>query len=83
MAIFIDGPEVKITKVGDTTVQLEVYKGDTYPSLEPKRLFPRSSLTQYVTLMEETADGTAKRMRQRARISSFLQPSFSFESLPS
>ena len=60
MAIFIDGPEVKITKVGDTTVQLEVYKGDTYPSLEPKRLFPRSSLTQYVTLMEETADGTAK-----------------------
>ena len=60
MAIFIDGPEVKITKVGDTTVQLEVYQGDTYPSLEPKRLFPRSSLTQYVTLMEETADGTFK-----------------------
>ena len=52
MAIFIDGPEVKITRVGDTTVKLEVYQGDTYPELEPKRLFPRSSLTQYVTLME-------------------------------
>lgn len=60
MAIFIDGPEVKITRVGDTTVQLEVYQGDTYPSLEPKRLFPRSSLTQYVTLMEEMDDGTFK-----------------------
>lgn len=52
MAIFIDGPEVKITRVGDTTVKLEVYQGETYPELEPKRLFPRSSLTQYVTLME-------------------------------
>lgn len=60
MAIFIDGPEVKITRVGDTTVQLEVYHGDTYPSLEPKRLFPRSSLTQYVTLMKEMDDGTFK-----------------------
>lgn len=52
MAIFIDGPEVKITRVGDTLVKLEVYQGDTYPELEPKRLFPRSSLTQYITLME-------------------------------
>ena len=60
MAIFIDGPEVKITRVGDTTVKLEVYQGDTYPELEPKRLFPRSSLTQYVTLMEELEDGTFK-----------------------
>jgi hypothetical protein len=56
MAIFIDGPEVKITRVGDTTVQLEVYNGETYPSLEPKRLFPRSSLTQYVTLMQPGND---------------------------
>ena len=51
MAIFIDGPEVKITRVGDVTVQLDVYQGETYPSLEPRRLFPRSSLTQYVTLL--------------------------------
>ena len=56
MAIFIDGPEVKITRVGDTTIDLEVYKGDTYHSLEPKRLFPRSSLTQYVTLMQPGND---------------------------
>ncbi len=56
MAIFIDGPEVKITRVGDTTIQLEVYQGETYPALEPKRLFPRSSLTQYVTLMDLKED---------------------------
>lgn len=56
MAIFIDGPEVKITRVGDTTVKMEVYHGDTYPELEPKRLFPRSSLTQYVTLMQTKDD---------------------------
>lgn len=60
MAIFIDGPEVKITKVGDTTVKLEVYNGETYYSLEPKRLFPRSSLTRYVALLEETSGRIAK-----------------------
>lgn len=58
MAIFIDGPEVKITRVGDTTVKMEVYQGETYPVLEPKRLFPRSSLTQYVTLMNVQEGGT-------------------------
>ena len=56
MAIFFDGPEIKVTRVGDTLIDLEVYHGETYHSLEPKRLFPRSSLTQYVTLMQPGND---------------------------
>ena len=52
MAIFIDGPEVKISRTGDTKVTLEVYGGETYEELEPKRLFPLSGLTRYITLLD-------------------------------
>ena len=52
MAIFIEGPEVKIMRVGDTKIKLEVYGGDTYDELEPKRLFPLSGLTRYITLLD-------------------------------
>lgn len=53
MAIFIDGPEAKITRTGDTKIELEIYGGDTYKDLEPKRLFPLSGLTRYITLLDE------------------------------
>ena len=53
MAIFIDGPEVKITKSGDTKIDLAVYGGETFKGLEPKRLFPLSGLKQYITLLDE------------------------------
>lgn len=52
MAVYIDGPEVRITRVGDTTVDLEVYGGEQFEALEPKRLFPMSGLTKYITLLD-------------------------------
>ena len=52
MAIFIDGPEVRIIRTGDTSIELSIYKGDTYSDLEPRRLFPLSGLTRYITLLD-------------------------------
>ena len=53
MAFFIDGPEVRITRTGETTVTLEIYGGETVEGLEPRRLFPMSGLTKYITLLDE------------------------------
>ncbi|MBE6596848.1 MAG: DUF1854 domain-containing protein [Ruminococcaceae bacterium] len=52
MALFIDGPEAKIEKTGDTTVTLRLFRGDVYEGLEPRRLFPLSGLTRYITLLD-------------------------------
>jgi len=52
MAIFIDGPEVRIKRTGDTSIELSIYKGETYSDLEPRRLFPLSGLTRYITLLD-------------------------------
>lgn len=52
MAYFIDGPEARIIRTGDTTVELQIYNGETYEDLEPRRLFPLSGLTQYITLLD-------------------------------
>lgn len=53
MAYFIDGPEVKIIRTGDTKVDVHIFAGEVYMGLEPRRLFPRSGLTQYITLVDE------------------------------
>ena len=58
MAYFIDGPEAKIIRTGDTTVDLHIFAGEVYTALEPHRLFPRSGLTQYITLVD--TDGKEK-----------------------
>lgn len=52
MALFIDGPEVKITRTGETTVSMQTYAGQEYTDLEPRRLFPMSGLTKYITLLD-------------------------------
>ncbi len=53
MAFFIDGPEARITRTGETTVTLEIFNGETMTDLEPRRLFPMSGLTRYITLLDE------------------------------
>ena len=53
MALFIDGPEARITRTGETSVTLELYEGQTFFELEPRRLFPMSGLTKYITLLDE------------------------------
>ncbi len=53
MAFFIDGPEARITRTGETAVTLEIFNGETLTELEPRRLFPMSGLTKYITLLDE------------------------------
>ena len=53
MALFIDGPEARITRTGETEVTLELFSGEIYEGLEPRRLFPMSGLTRYITLLDE------------------------------
>lgn len=52
MAFFIDGPEAKIIRTGDTSVELRIFAGEVYYNLEPRRLFPLSGLTKYITLLD-------------------------------
>ncbi len=52
MARFIDGPEAKIVRTGDTQVELSIYQGETYENLEPRYLFPLSGNNRYVTLLD-------------------------------
>ena len=52
MARFIDGPEAKIVRTGDTQIELSIYRGETYENLEPRYLFPLSGNNRYVTLLD-------------------------------
>ena len=52
MAFFIDGPEAKIVRTGDTLVELSIYQGETYSDLEPRYLFPLSGNKRYITLLD-------------------------------
>ena len=52
MAYFIDGPEAKIIRTGDTSVELRIFMGEVYTELEPIRLFPLSGLTRYISLLD-------------------------------
>ena len=52
MAFFIDGPEAKIERTGDTLVTLHIYKDETYTDLEPRCLFPLSGNYRYITLLD-------------------------------
>jgi len=51
--IYIDGPEVRITVNDGIFVDVEFYDGRKFTMLEPKRLFPVSGLTKYITLLDE------------------------------
>ena len=53
MAFFIDGPEAKIIRTGETMVELHIYAGEVYADLEPRRLFPMSGLRNYITLLDK------------------------------
>lgn len=52
MANYINGDEVRITKVGTCLVDVEFYSGERFEGLEPRRLFPLSGLRNYITLLD-------------------------------
>ena len=51
--LYIDGDEVRITKRDFCCVNVEFYSGQKLEKLEPRRLFPVSGLTKYITLLDE------------------------------
>lgn len=52
---YIDGDMARITKTESSKVRLEVYGGETFENLEPRRLFPLSGLTRYISLLDTDA----------------------------
>ena len=51
--LYIDGDEVRITKRDFCCVDVEFYSGQKLEKLEPRRLFPVSGLTKYITWLDE------------------------------
>ena len=49
--IYINADEARITYSGFCKVKLEMYDGRIFEDLEPRRLFPLSGLTKYITLL--------------------------------
>ena len=50
--LYINGDEVRLTKRDMCLVDAEFYDGRRFESLEPRRLFPISGLTRYITLLD-------------------------------
>lgn len=50
--LYIDGEEVRITKRDMCSVDVEFFDGRKFENLEPRRLFPVSGLTRYITLLD-------------------------------
>ena len=51
--LYIDGDEVRITRRDSCSVDVEFYGGKTIENLEPRRLFPVSGMSKYITLIDE------------------------------
>lgn len=50
--LYINGDEVRFTKRDMCLVDAEFYDGRRFENLEPRRLFPISGLTRYITLLD-------------------------------
>ena len=50
--LYIEGDEVRFTKKDMCSVDAEFYDGRKFENLEPRRLFPVSGLTRYITLLD-------------------------------
>lgn len=50
---YINGEEVNITKTDFCSVDVEFDNGEKIANVEPKRLFPVSNISNYITLMDE------------------------------
>ena len=51
--LYIDADEAKITYRGFARVDVQMYDGRVFEDLEPRRLFPLSGLTKYITLIDK------------------------------
>ena len=57
--IYIDSDEARFTRVGANLVNVEFYTGEVIKNLEPRRLFPVSGLTRYITLLDAEGEERA------------------------
>lgn len=51
--LYINGEEVRFTKRDMCSVDVEFYDGRQFEELEPRRLFPVSGLSRYITLLDK------------------------------
>ena len=52
--IYIEYDNARFTRKEITLVDVELFDGRKFENLEPRRLFPRSGLEKYITLLDET-----------------------------
>ena len=53
---FIDGNEIHITVKDKIFCDVEFYTGDKFTDLEPRRLFPVSGLSEYITFLDSEGE---------------------------
>lgn len=54
--IFINGDEIRITVKDKIFCDVEFFSGQKFTDLEPRRLFPVSGHSQYITFLDENGD---------------------------
>lgn len=50
---YVEGDMVRFTEVGLCRVDMEIYGGETFKGLTPKRLFPMTGENMYITLLND------------------------------
>lgn len=53
---FINGDEIRITVKDKIFCDVEFFSGEKFTDLEPRRLFPVSGLSQYITFLDENGE---------------------------
>ncbi len=57
--IYIDNDAARFEREDLTLVNVEFYSGERFERLEPRRLFPLTGITRYITLLNEEGDEIA------------------------
>lgn len=57
--IYIDGDTAKFTRTDITTVDMVLYDGRYFEDLEPRRLFPMTGVSRYITLLDKDGNEVA------------------------
>ncbi len=57
--IYINGDEARFERVDITTVDVHFFDGRVIKGLEPRRLFPMTGVSRYITLLDENGDEAA------------------------
>ena len=50
--LYVDSNNARFKRRGLTTVDMELYDGTVIENLEPRRLFPISAQTRYISLLD-------------------------------